>query len=129
VLREYEMTIISRADMPETETAKLLSKYEKLMTSDGGEILKKDTWGSKKIAFPINKHHRGVYTNYDFIGTSVNLTEMERLMRIDEDVLRYMSVYLGQNVDPKARKEQIAKQATASREAAANAAEFRGDRD
>lgn len=127
MLREYEMTIISRADLPESESAKLLGKYESLMTADGGEILKKDAWGSKKIAFAMKKHHRGVYTNYDFVGTSANLAEMERLMRIDEGVLRYMSVFLGENVDPTQRKEQIAKAATAAREAAN--AEFRGEKE
>lgn len=118
MLREYEITVISRADLPEADSTKLLGKYEKLMTQDGGEILKKDSWGSKKMAFPMNKHHRGIYTNYDFIGSSANLAEMERLMRIDEDVLRYMSVYLGENVDPTVRKEEIAKAASAAREAA-----------
>ncbi|MCX6116035.1 MAG: 30S ribosomal protein S6 [Proteobacteria bacterium] len=127
MLREYEVTIISRADLPESESQKLLGKYEKLMVSDGGEILKKDAWGSKKIAFPMKKHHRGVYTNYDFIGTSANLSEMERLMRIDEDILRYMSVYLGENVDPTVRKDQIAKAAIAAREAANS--EFRMDKE
>lgn len=127
MLREYEMTVISRADMPEPDITKLLAKYEKLMTADGGEILKRDTWGSKKIAFPIKKQHRGIYTNYDFIGTSTNLTEMERLMRIDEDVLRYMSVFLGENVDAATRKDEIAKAAAAAREAAN--AEYRSDKE
>lgn len=128
MLREYEVTIISRADMPETDVQKVLSKYEKLMTAEGGEILKKDPWGSKKLAFPMKKHHRGIYTNYDFIGTSANLSEMERLMRIDEDVLRYMSVFLDENVDATERKEQIAKAAAAAREAANNS-DFRGEKE
>jgi small subunit ribosomal protein S6 len=118
VLREYELTIIARADLPESESTKLLGKYENLMTADGGEILQKNAWGTKKLAFPMKKAFRGNYVNYDFIGTSANLVEMERLMRIDESVLRYMSVYVGQNVDVATRKEQLAKAATAAREAA-----------
>jgi small subunit ribosomal protein S6 len=118
VLREYELTIIARADLPESENAKLLSKYEKLMTADGGEILQKNSWGVKKLAFPMKKAFRGSYVNYDFVGTPSNLSEMERLMRIDEDVLRYMSVYIGQNVNVAKRKEQLAKIAMAAREAA-----------
>lgn len=118
MLREYELTIIARADLPEPESAKLLSKYEKLMTSDGGEILQKSNWGVKKLAFPMKKSFRGTYVNYDFVGTASNLSEMERLMRIDDDVLRYMSVYLGQNVNVATRKEQLAKIAAAAREAA-----------
>ena len=118
MLREYELTIIARADLPESENAKLLSKYEKLMTADGGEILQKNSWGVKKLAFPMKKAFRGSYVNYDFVGTPSNLSEMERLMRIDEDVLRYMSVYIGQNVNVATRKEQLAKIAMAAREAA-----------
>lgn len=127
MLREYEVTIISRSDLLEADAIKLLGKYEKLMTADGGEILKKDSWGSKKIAFPMKKHHRGVYTNYDFIGTSANLAEMERLMRIDEDILRYMSVFLDENVDATTRKDEIAKAAAAAREAAN--ADYRSDKE
>ncbi len=118
MLREYEMTIIARADLPESDGTKLFGKYEKLMTSDGGEILQKSLWGTKKLAFPMKKSFRGNYVNYDFIGTSANLAEMERLMRIDEDVLRYMSIYIGQNVNTTTRKEQLAKIAAAAREAA-----------
>lgn len=118
MLREYELTIIARADLPETENTKLLSKYEKLMTADGGEILQRSNWGVKKLAFPMKKAFRGNYVNYDFIGTPTNLSEMERLMRIDDDVLRYMSVYIGQNVNAAKRKEQLAKIALAAREAA-----------
>lgn len=118
MLREYELTIIARADLPEPESGKLLSKYEKLMTADGGEILQKNSWGVKKLAFPMKKAFRGNYVNYDFVGTPSNLSEMERLMRIDDDVLRYMSVYVGQNVDVAKRKEQLAKIAAAAREAA-----------
>ncbi|MCX6126823.1 MAG: 30S ribosomal protein S6 [Proteobacteria bacterium] len=125
MLREYEVTIVSRADLLEADSTKLLGKYEKLMTADGGEILKKDSWGSKKIAFPMKKHHRGLYTNYDFVGVPANLSEMERLMRIDEDVLRYMSVFIGENVDPTTRKDQIAKAAAAARESAN--ADFRSE--
>jgi small subunit ribosomal protein S6 len=117
MLREYELTIIARADLPESESTKLLSKYEKYMTSDGGQILKKDIWGSKRLAFGMKKHHRGVYVNYDFVGLPAHLTEMERLMRIDDDVLRYMSVFLGQDVDVAKRKDQIAKVAASLREA------------
>jgi small subunit ribosomal protein S6 len=112
------MTIIARGDLPESESAKLLGKYEKLMTADGGEILQKSSWGTKKLAFPMKKAFRGNYVNYDFVGTSANLAEMERLMRIDDDVLRYMSVYIGQNVNVAKRKDQLAKIAAAAREAA-----------
>ncbi len=108
-MREYELTVIAKADMPEEEMGKLQNKYEALMLKDGGQILKKDNWGTRKMAFPIKKQHRGTYMFYDFVGQASHLTEMERLMRIDENVLRYMSVGLGGNVDIEARKVELAK--------------------
>ncbi len=108
-LREYELTLIAKADLPEEEMSKIQGKYEALMVKDGGEILKKDLWGTRKMCHPINKQHRGCYVFYDFVGRTNHLTEMERLMRIDENVLRYMSVSLGGNVDVEARKVELAK--------------------
>jgi len=112
LLREYEFTVISRADVPEGETAKILSRYETLMTADGGAIVKKDDLGVRRFTYPINKHFKGNYTFYDYVGTPANLSEVERLMRIDENVLRYMSVRLGENVDVEVRRAQLAKKAT-----------------
>lgn len=123
MLREYEMTFITRADMPEGEFHGILSKYEKYMTADGGEILKKDVWGSRKLAFPINKQHRGNYVSYDFAGKPDHLNEMERLMRIDENVLRYLSVLLNKQVDVAKRKVEITKEAAAAKEREAAARE------
>lgn len=108
-LREYELTVIAKADLPEEEMSRIQNKYEALMLKDGGEILKKDLWGTRKMTHPINKQHRGCYVFYDFVGRPAHLTEMERLMRIDENVLRYMSVSLGGCADIEARKVELAK--------------------
>jgi len=115
MLREYELTVIARGDLPEGESAKLLTRYEKLMEKDGGEILKRDDWGLKKMSFVVKKQARGHYVSYDFVGQSENLSEIERLMRIDDNVLRYLSVRVGENVDVAARKAQLAKEAAAPR--------------
>lgn len=123
MLREYEMTIITRSDLPEGELNGLLHKYEGFMTADGGEILKKDTWGSRKLTFPIKKHYRGNYYLYDFAGAPANLSEMERLMRIDENVLRYLSVLVNKSVDIAERKVEIVKEAAAAKEREAAARE------
>lgn len=86
--REYEFTLIVRGDIGEQESTKVFSTYEKLMTGDKGEILRRDDWGVKRLSFPMKKCYRGHYVFYDFVGTPDNLAEMKRLMRIDENVLR-----------------------------------------
>lgn len=112
MLREYDFTLIARGDLPEADTAKVFQGYEALMTKDGGEILKRDDWGNRKLAFPINKVYRGSYVNYDFVGTPASVAEMERLIRIDDNVLRHLVVRVDEeegNIDAAARKVELAK--------------------
>jgi small subunit ribosomal protein S6 len=119
VLREYDFTIITNGNMSEGDNAKVLAGYESLMTKDGGEILKRDDWGSKKLTYPIKKVFRGFYTNYDFVGTPENVAEMERLMRIDDNVLRHLIVRTDEDegqIDISARKVELAKQEKEARE-------------
>lgn len=123
MLREYDFTVITKGELPEGESAKVLAGYEGLMTREGGEILKRDDWGLKKLAYPIKKQFRGYYVNYDFVGSPASVAEMERLMRIDDNILRYMVVRVDENtdgsVDIEARKVELAKQEREAREAEA----------
>ena len=123
MLREYDFTVITKGELPEGESAKVLSGYEGLMTREGGEILKRDDWGLKKLAYPIKKQFRGYYVNYDFVGSPASVAEMERLMRIDDNILRYLVVRVDENtdgsVDIEARKVELAKQEREAREAEA----------
>ena len=109
MLREYEFTVITNPQLSEIDTKKVLDKYESTFLTDGGEVLKKTNWGIKKLAFPIKGHFRGNYFHYDYVGKKEQLVETERLMRIDDNVLRYLSIRLGEDVDVKERKVAIAK--------------------
>lgn len=111
MLREYEFTYISKADIPEADKAKHFAKYEALLLKDGGQILKKDDWGVKKLSFPIKKQFRGHYVHYDYLGKPEHLAEVERLMRIDDAILRFMSLKIGEEVDPETRKAELAARA------------------
>ena len=105
MLREYEFTVITRGDLSEGDTADLIQKYEDILISEDGEILKKDLWGVRKMAFPIKKLYRGYYANYDFVTRPENLTEAERLMRIDENILRYLAVRIDDDVEDIAKRK------------------------
>jgi small subunit ribosomal protein S6 len=109
LLREYEITIVANSQLPEEETKKLHKKYEGILLQEGGEVIKKSHWGNKKLAFPIKKQFRGNFVHYDLTTKSDLLAEAERLMRIDENVLRYLSIRIGENVDPNERKAELAK--------------------
>ena len=123
MLREYEFILITRPDLQDADLAAVIKKYEAFMTADGGSIIAKNDWGVKKLSYPIGKYFRGRYAIYDFAGNPDQLPEMERLLRIDENVVRYLNVKLADEVDPAARKLEIAKAAAAAQAAEARAAE------
>lgn len=109
MVREYEFTLITSGQLAEADTKTLLEKYESLLTADGGEILKKNVWGSRKLAYPIKKQYRGHYVNYDLTATSTNIAEAERLMKIDDNVLRFLNIKLADEVNVDERKAELAK--------------------
>ena len=116
MLREYEFTLITKGDLTEADNGKLLTDYEEIMIKDGGTIIKKDEWGTKRLSYPIKKSFRGYYTIYDYLGKAENLAEVERLMRIDDNVLRYMAVKLGGVCDVEERRADLAKKEAAEAE-------------
>ena len=107
MVREYEFTVIANAQLPDSDVGTLIEKYESIMLSNGGEILRKNVWGSKKLAFPIKSQFRGFYVSYDLVAEPDQMKEAERLMRIDDNILRYLSVLLDKEVDIEARKEEL----------------------
>jgi small subunit ribosomal protein S6 len=126
-MREYELMIITKPDIPESELSKMISKWEGLMTSEGGQIIKKESWGVKKLAYPIKKSSRGSYLVYDAAATQANMVELDRLLGLDENVLRSMNIKLADTVDVAARKLQLQKQAEEAAQRAAEAARERAD--
>lgn len=119
MLREYEITMIANPQLSEEGSRELFEKYETMILADGGEVVRKSDWGTRKMAFPIGKHFRGHYMHYDLTAKSENLQKAERLMRIDESVLRCLSVKVGENINVDDRKAELAKleaQAAAQKE-------------
>lgn len=108
-IREYEFTFILRADIPEVERLKVQEKYESFISKHSGEILKKEDWGVQKLSYPIKKQFKGHYIFYDFIVDSQSLSEYERLLRIDDKVMRYLLVKINDNVNVEHRKVELSK--------------------
>ncbi len=108
MLREYEFTFVTKLDTPDGD-AQYLAGYEDILTVDGGEILRKDEWGTKRLAYPIKKNFKGRYVHYKLASLPKNIAESERLLRIDDNVLRHLVVKVSDRVDVEARKAELAK--------------------
>jgi small subunit ribosomal protein S6 len=88
----YETMLIARQDMTPAQVDELVESYAKIITDGEGKVLKTDNWGLKTLAYRINKNRKGYYVLFNLDTPSDALLEMERLMRLSEDVLRYMSI-------------------------------------
>ena len=87
----YESVIIGRQDLTPGQFDTLLEKFISVIKSFKGEIKKKETWGLRNLAYKINKNRKGHYTLLNIDGPPEAIREYERLMRLDEDIIRFLT--------------------------------------
>ncbi|MBC8394110.1 MAG: 30S ribosomal protein S6 [Deltaproteobacteria bacterium] len=109
-MRRYETVVIFDPELSDEERLPLFKRIEDTISQLGGFLVVFDEWGLKKLAYEIKKKIRGYYVRIDFCGTGTIVDEMERFFRIDDRVLKFMTVLLVQNVDVETLKEEIAKE-------------------
>jgi small subunit ribosomal protein S6 len=91
-LRRYETVIIVPADFPDDEINGLSDRYKGIITNHKGLVMKIEKWGKRKLAYEIKKHNRGFYMLIDFAGQSAVVAELERNLKIDDRILKFMTV-------------------------------------
>lgn len=90
----YETVFIARQDLSEVQVKELTDAYSKIITDAKGKILKVENWGLRTLAYKISKNRRGHYVLIETDSDPAPVIEMERQMRLSEDVLRYMTIKL-----------------------------------
>ena len=88
----YESVYIARPDISATQVETLTEEFSKIIEDNGGKIAKDEYWGLKSLAYRIKKNRKGHYSLMNIDCPAAALSEMERNMRLNEDVIRYMSV-------------------------------------
>ena len=120
-MRRYETFIIIDPDLSEEQRLPVLERVKEIMTQLSGFLIRVDDWGSRKLSYAIKKKERGYYVRFDFCGTGPLVNEMERFFRIDERVLKHMSVLLDTHPDLERIKEEMAKAEEEAQKTAATA--------
>lgn len=88
----YETVFIARQDLTESQVTTLTEDLSKVITDNGGKIHKTENWGLRKFAYKINKASKGHYILLETDAPSDALIEMERLMGLNEDVVRSQTI-------------------------------------
>jgi small subunit ribosomal protein S6 len=110
-MRRYETIVIVNPDVGDEQREPVFDRIRELIPQQNGILVKIDNWGTKKLAYPINKKVRGFYARIDYCGSGPLVDEIERFFRIDDRVLKFMTVMQAETVDPERIHEEIARAA------------------
>ena len=88
----YETVFIARQELTPAQVEALTEKFSQVLKDGGGKIHKTESWGLRTLAFRINKNRKGHYVLIESDAPAPAVHEMERTMRINEDILRYMTI-------------------------------------
>ena len=91
-MRRYETIFITYPELSEEEINALIERYDLIIKGGSGAIIKVEKWGKRKLAYEINKQTRGYYVLIDFVGGAAIVTELERNLRIGDNIMKYMTV-------------------------------------
>ena len=88
----YENTIVAKQDLAEKEIKTIKDKYNELINNSYGIVIKIEEWGLLNLAKRIKNYKKGFYIHYKFEGTKDTLSEIEKKIRVDGSILRYLTV-------------------------------------
>ena len=91
-MRLYEIVYIFDPSLSEDDVNGRLERYHSLATGTDGEVRAIDHWGSRQLAYSIRQHRTGYYVVAQFTADPANLPEAERVLKLDEDLMRYLIV-------------------------------------
>ena len=96
----YESVIIGRQDLTPNQFEELVNGFINVIDSFKGVIKKRENWGLRNLAYKINKNRKGHYVLLNIDSSSDAILEYERLMRLNEDIIRFLTIRIN-SVDEK----------------------------
>lgn len=123
-MRRYETIFILRPDLGDSAQKEAIKRFEGFIAASGGELIDTEEWGFRELAYRIKGEQRGLYVRLDYGGNGATMNEVERNMKLSDNVLRYLSVLVNENVDPESARAELEahRRRTAEARAAADAA-------
>ena len=91
-MNKYESVLIARQDLGASQVSTLVDELKNVIAAQGGEVVRVDNWGLKNLAYRIKKNRKGHYVLLNISAPAQAVAEYERVMRVNEDIIRYMTV-------------------------------------
>ena len=98
--REYETIYILRPDVGNDAAEKVIGRAQDVIARLDGTLTKLDNWGKRKLAYPIQKNSRGIFVYLKYVGFNDLVPELERNLRLLDEVVRFQTVLLAEDIDP-----------------------------
>ncbi|HBK85380.1 MAG TPA: 30S ribosomal protein S6 [Firmicutes bacterium] len=91
-MRQYETMFILKPEFDKEQAQALVSRFVEVIENNGGTVEKVSDWGKRRLAYEVKKYREGIYTLINFQSEAAVATELERIFKISEDVIRYLIV-------------------------------------
>ena len=95
--RAYELMIIVDQDVDDAANRAVVERVKEMVEAGGGTVPTVDNWGRRRFAYPINHKHEGVYTVFEILTEAPNLDDLDRFLRLADDVVRHKLFRLPDN--------------------------------
>ncbi len=97
--KEYETIYILRPDIDPDTADKVQGRVGEVVTRELGKLMKVESWGRRKLAYPVHKHKKGVYVYVKYAGRGGLVQELERNLKLQDAVIKYQTVLVREDVD------------------------------
>ena len=106
-MNKYESVLIARQDLGASQVSSLVDSLKQVVADQGGEVVRVDNWGLKNLAYRIKKNRKGHYVLLNISAPATAVAEYERVMRVNEDIIRYMTVKVDEFADVSANSDGV----------------------
>lgn len=117
--RDYELGIVVNPDVGDERARATVERITQTVAANGGQVVRVNAWGRRRLSYPIQHHRDGMYFFFDLIMPPTSVVEIERTLRVNEDIIRHLLTVR----DPRIVAQQRQREAEAEAAAEARAAE------
>ncbi|GAB4543320.1 MAG: 30S ribosomal protein S6 [Anaerolineae bacterium] len=93
-MRQYELGLILHPEVEQPDVTQAVEKVSQYITATGGEVTSVDVWGRRALAYPIRRQKEGTYVFFQAQLNPPDILELERNLKLDEEILRYLLLRL-----------------------------------